>query len=205
MRWFQTASRGWLTLAALSLLLSPAARRGMWLPLHLSLTGAASAAIGGAMPWFVTALTASSEPSTVSFLTRFLTTNMGVTCMAVAVLAARDRLLSVLVLGWVIQVLVGAWSYLLPTVRPGHPDARRRMYAVMEVGARSQVVVWNLGVTLLAFAPAGGAASLIGWSALLGAVVVGLIKAWAFAPVSRLPLPERAFLAWSASDGGLRA
>jgi nitrite reductase (NO-forming) len=49
---------GFLALAALSLALPPAARRGTWLPLHLALAGGATTAIAAAMPFFVAALAA---------------------------------------------------------------------------------------------------------------------------------------------------
>jgi len=44
--------------AALSLLLPEAARRGVWLPLHLALAGGAATAIAGVMPFFVAAFAA---------------------------------------------------------------------------------------------------------------------------------------------------
>jgi hypothetical protein len=60
---YQTAARVWLTAAALSLLLPPADRLVLWLPLHLALAGAISVAISGAMQTFALALTATPSPS----------------------------------------------------------------------------------------------------------------------------------------------
>ena len=52
--------------------------------------------------------------------------------------------------GWLVQVLLGAWSYLLPMARPGHPTDRRRWLSVFEAAARVQVVLLNGGLSLLA-------------------------------------------------------
>lgn len=49
----------YLAAAAASLLLPPAVRHGGWLPLHLALAGAATSAIGAALPFFTSALSAS--------------------------------------------------------------------------------------------------------------------------------------------------
>ena len=59
---YQTAARTWLTLAALSFLLPVRWRLGLWLPLHLTLAGAVSTAISGAMQNFMLSLTASPDP-----------------------------------------------------------------------------------------------------------------------------------------------
>ena len=59
------------------------------------------------------------------------------------------------VCGWVLQVLVGSWLYLLPVGRPGEPGERRVWSTAMEIGANAQVVVGNLGLALLALALAG--------------------------------------------------
>jgi nitrite reductase (NO-forming) len=52
---------GFLVLAALTALLPSADRAGLWLPIHLALAGAASAAIAGVMPFFSAAI-ATSQP-----------------------------------------------------------------------------------------------------------------------------------------------
>jgi nitrite reductase (NO-forming) len=55
-----------------------------------------------------------------------------------------------LVLGWVVQVLVGAWTHLLPAIAPGTPAghaAARRLLAALAI---PRLVAWNLGVTILA-------------------------------------------------------
>lgn len=90
-----------------------------------------------------------------------------------------------LVAGWVLQVLVGAWTHLLPAVGSTDPAARARQRAVLGSGALPRLVAWNVGVLLawlglgtgnlpvavtgiLGFATAAAlAVGLVGW-ALLG-------------------------------------
>lgn len=112
----------------------------------------------------------------------------------------REVFLTAFVLGWLIQVLLGAWSYLLPMARPGHPTERRRALAVFESGGRTQVVLLNLGLLLMAGRGAGSLGHR--WGA-LGVVMVllgggiALAKAWTFPFASRLPvLTERARAVW---------
>jgi nitrite reductase (NO-forming) len=95
----------------------------------------------------------------------------------------RSTFLVAFVGGWLIQVLLGAWSYLLPMATPGHPDRRRRSLASVEMGARAQVVVLNVGLVLLALRGAGLVGPAAGDVAVvLTAVggVVALAKAWLF-------------------------
>ncbi len=54
-----------LLLAALASILPPETRLGSWLPLHLVLAGAASQAIGAALPFFTASLLAARPPSWV--------------------------------------------------------------------------------------------------------------------------------------------
>lgn len=76
-RLYQTAARLWLTAAGLSLLLPESARRGIWLPLHLTLAGAISVAISGAMQTFVSALTATPAPPAWAVGVQFAFVNIG--------------------------------------------------------------------------------------------------------------------------------
>jgi hypothetical protein len=69
--------------------------------------------------------------------------------------AFREPYLAIFALGWAIQTLLGAWLYLLPMARPGHPDARRRQLAAIELGGTVQLLALNAGVLLLALAGAG--------------------------------------------------
>jgi len=53
-----------------------------------------------------------------------------------------------LVAGWVLQVLVGAWSHLLPAVGSTDPAGRARQRAVLGFAARPRLLVWNAAVLL---------------------------------------------------------
>lgn len=119
--------------------------------------------------------------------------------------AFREPYLAIFVVGWTLQTLLGAWMFLLPMNRPGHPDERRRQLAVAEIGAPLQLAAYNLGVALLALAGAGwiprplGA---VGAGLTLAAGGVALAKAWAFAPLARLPvLAPRHLRVWGADAG----
>jgi hypothetical protein len=104
--------------------------------------------------------------------------------------AFREPFLAIFVVGWVLQTLLGAWQYLLPMARPGHPDDRRRQLAAIEFGGLLQVAALNLGVALLALAGAGwlgGTAGAIGAGLALGGGGLALVKAWAFGPLGRVP------------------
>lgn len=114
----------------------------------------------------------------------------------------RDVYLAVFVGGWVLQTLLGAWQYLLPMARPGHPDDRRRQLAAIELGGTAQVLALNAGVLLLAIAGAGwggGTMRAVGAGLALGGGCLGLVKAWAFGPLSRVRvLSQRRLSVWGA-------
>ncbi len=98
-------------------------------------------------------------------------------------IAFRLPFLAIFVVGWIVQVLLGAWLYLLPMGRPGHPDERRRQLAAVEVGGTLEVLGFNAGVALLALAGAGWgtpAVGAIGAGLALGAGAAALLKAWTF-------------------------
>jgi nitrite reductase (NO-forming) len=60
--WSVATAMAFLLAALFSLLLPEATRRGLWLPVHLALAGAATAAIAGVMPFFVAAF-AAAQPA----------------------------------------------------------------------------------------------------------------------------------------------
>lgn len=62
-----------------------------------------------------------------------------------------------LALGWVAQVLIGAWSHLLPAIGPGDGGAHARARKVLGRAATVRVVAFNVGVGLLVI---GGS---LGW------------------------------------------
>ena len=74
-----------------------------------------------------------------------------------------------LALGWIAQVLIGAWTHLIPAVGPGDPREhaawRRRLGAL----ATTRLLAWNVGVAALAIGLPTGADALIG----VGAVLAG--------------------------------
>jgi len=114
----------------------------------------------------------------------------------------REPFLVVFVLGWTVQTLLGAWQYLLPMARPGHPDERRRQLAAIEFGGSLQLIALNGGVALLSLAAAGWAPGSVG---ALGAVLalagglVALAKAWTFPALARAPFLRRRHLdVWGA-------
>jgi hypothetical protein len=56
-----------------------------------------------------------------------------------------------LVIGWVLQVLVGAWSHLIPALGPGDPLARAVRRDRLGRGATVRFAAYNGGVLLVWF------------------------------------------------------
>ena len=71
-----------------------------------------------------------------------------------------------LAVGWVVQVLIGAWSHLLPSIGPGDMAAHADQRARLGRAAMGRVIALNLGVALVTL---GGS---LDWT---GGVVIGLI------------------------------
>ncbi len=116
--------------------------------------------------------------------------------------AFRTDFLVVFVLGWIVQTLLGAWLYLLPMQRPAHPDERRATLVALEFGGWAELVLFNLGVALMAVRGAGWVSSAAGRAGVvlaLGGGGIALAKAWAFPLLSgalkRVPLRRR-HLVW---------
>jgi nitrite reductase (NO-forming) len=85
-------------------------------------------------------------------------------------------LVPVLLVGLVAQVLIGALTYLLPIVLTGGPKERAALRAVLERGWVPRIVVFDLGVALLALplpGPAGTAGMLL--AAAAGGVFLALV------------------------------
>lgn len=118
----------------------------------------------------------------------------------------RSTYLVAFVGGWLIQVLLGAWSYLLPMARPGHPAERRRSLAAVELAAPVQVVVLNVGLVLLALRGAGVVGPNIGDIGLVLTAIGGiaaLAKAWLFPLLGHVPLDTaRARAVWGDKTSG---
>jgi nitrite reductase (NO-forming) len=99
--------------------------------------------------------------------------------------------LVVFVGGWIVQTLLGAWEFLLPMWRAGHPEERRRSWAAVELLGTTELVTLNVGLLILAVrvaAPEPGTAGAVGAAlALLGAGLA-LVKAWGFRQIARGPV-----------------
>ncbi len=112
----------------------------------------------------------------------------------------RTMFLVAFVGGWLVQVLLGAWSYLLPMARPGHPSDRRRALAVFELAAPLQIVLLNGGLVLMAARAAGwigDGPGRLGVAAALTGGAIALAKAWWFGTFARGPvLTDRARAVW---------
>ncbi len=119
----------------------------------------------------------------------------GTLALAVALLGGvesfdrfREVYLVMFVCAWIVQTLLGAWLYLLPMARPAHPDERRRFLAAMEFGGTLELIALNAGFVLLVLHAAGwvgGVLASVGAGSALGGGGLALVKAWAFAPMSR--------------------
>jgi nitrite reductase (NO-forming) len=116
--------------------------------------------------------------------------------------AFREPYLVVFVGGWAVQSLLGAWLYLLPMARPGHPDDRRRQLAVTELGGTLQLVALNAGIALMALSGAGwlsSTAGAVGLGLALGGAAIALGKAWFFPVLAKAPvLTSRIRAIWGA-------
>lgn len=114
--------------------------------------------------------------------------------------AFRSNFLVAFVGGWLIQVLLGAWSYLLPNARPAHPDMRRRWLAAFEMAAPLQLILLNAGLVLMALRGAGWASHEIGDAGVLLAFTgagLALAKAWFFPLLGLGPVDsDRARAIW---------
>jgi nitrite reductase (NO-forming) len=78
------------------------------------------------------------------------------------------RLVPAVVVGFVLQTLTGALTYLLPAVWGRGAHGNRTLTSALEVGWPVRVVALNLGVALLAFGPERG------WAVLGGRWLAGL-------------------------------
>jgi len=114
--------------------------------------------------------------------------------------AFRSNFLIAFVGGWLVQVLLGAWAYLLPMARPGHPESRRRALSAFEMAAPVQLALLNVGLVLMAVRAAGWAGPGTGD---LGVILafsgagVALVKAWLFPILSLGPVEtQRARAVW---------
>jgi nitrite reductase (NO-forming) len=108
---------------------------------------------------------------------------------------ADDVLVIVFGGGWILQTLLGAWLYLLPVMRPAHPDKRRRMLVAVEWGGGVELLALNSGLVMLAIAAAGTGFSTLattGAALALTGATIPLVKAWTYPLLGRLVSREPA-------------
>lgn len=111
--------------------------------------------------------------------------------------AARDFVVVGGAVGFALQALLGAWSFLLPSTRAPVPQQRRNELTSMELVGRSQVTAYNLGLILaLVGLRTGSDMAMIGTVLTWTATAWALAKAWSFPLLARLPLVERRAAAW---------
>jgi nitrite reductase (NO-forming) len=83
-----------------------------------------------------------------------------------------------LVLGWVVQVLIGAWTQLLPAIGPGDMTVHARQRTRLGRAGSARLVALNLGVAAIVFGDATGWTPMIaiglflGGGALVSALVI---------------------------------
>lgn len=98
-----------------------------------------------------------------------------------------------LVAGWAMQVLVGAWTHLLPAVGSVHPGGRARQRTLLGLAARPRLLIWNAGVLLgwLGLATNSLALALIGVVAFGGVALfaVSLLLRALFITAQASPIP----------------
>lgn len=98
-------------------------------------------------------------------------------------IAFRDPFLLAFVAGWMAQTLMGAWMFLLPMWRAGHPEERRRSWAAMELLGGLQLFALNAGLLVLVMrvgTAEPGPASVVGAVMALGAAALAMVKVWGF-------------------------
>ncbi len=77
-----------------------------------------------------------------------------------------------LAVGWAVQVLVGSWTHLLPSIGPGTPVDHARQRLVLGSLARPRVLALNVGTACVAIGWPAGISGLTAVGALLVAVSV---------------------------------
>jgi nitrite reductase (NO-forming) len=85
---------------------------------------------------------------------------------------SRGAIAAPLALGWVVQVLVGSWSHLIPAIGPGDAAVHARQRAILGWGAGARLVALNVGVGALTVVGVEGGS--LGWVAVAGFAGVGV-------------------------------
>jgi nitrite reductase (NO-forming) len=132
--------------AGLAVALVPFARTALRRPPHT----AASWMLAAAVAWF--ALTVAADLVALAGSDRVVDLDGRI-----------GRLVPAVAVGFGLQVLTGALTYLLPVVWGRGAYGNRRLTGVLEIGWQPRVVAINLGVLLLVAGPSGGWAGRAGW------------------------------------------
>jgi len=87
-----------------------------------------------------------------------------------------DLLAAPLVLGWLVQVLIGSWTHLVPAIGPGDQEKHAAQRAILGRLATARVVLLDTGIALLVAGGASGVPTLtvVGAAGCLTAVIVAL-------------------------------
>jgi len=80
-----------------------------------------------------------------------------------------DLVVVPLVAGWITQVLVGAWTHLVPAIGPGEPAAHAAQRRLLGWAAGPRLIAWNTGVAIATVGTVAGGPPLV----VLGAVLTG--------------------------------
>lgn len=83
-------------------------------------------------------------------LTRFLAAGADPTAWDVNIIGPA------LVIGWIVQVLIGSWTHLLPAIGPGDPRSHARQRAILGIAATPRVVALDAGVAAATVAALAG-------------------------------------------------
>lgn len=119
--------------------------------------------------------------------------------------AARDFVVVGGAAGFAFQALLGAWAFLLPSMRPPVPQRRRSELVAMELGGRTQLVAYNAGlVAVLLGLRTGVDAYAAGIVLAWGAAAWSLTKSWAFAVLARTDTVQRRAAEWWADPAERR-
>ncbi|HET9345877.1 MAG TPA: hypothetical protein VFO05_09255 [Candidatus Limnocylindrales bacterium] len=109
--------------ALASLLLPPASRRDLWLPIHLALAGGASTAIAGIMPFFVAAFAAAQPANPRLRVAGLAGVGLGAAGVALGVIAAPASWVAPLAgLVYIAGIIVTAVATLRPLMRALGPS-----------------------------------------------------------------------------------
>lgn len=113
--------------------------------------------------------------------------------------ATRDLWVVGLAGGTVVQAILGAWAFLLPMERPVSGSIRRLDLIAFELGARTQVAVYNAALVTLLLSmrvDAFGGARAPAMAVLLSATGWAVFKAFTFPALARLQRTKRRSVAW---------